>query len=90
MRHGVAAAVLILSGCAAPCPQMTRSPAVASLADQGYALAGQVDSLLAAGKLAPATAIRLNGELQKAQTDLRAGDSAGAAALIQSVRGELP
>ena len=83
---------LALGGCAtAPpacvAPQTTQSTALAS---QGYALAGRVVSLLAAGKLPPATAIRLNGELQQAQADIRVGKSAEAQAVIQSVKSEIP
>lgn len=85
----VTIAALALGGCAS-CPAPTPSGPSQSLTLTAYGLAGEIDSLLAEGKLSPAVALRLNGELQRAQADLRAGNSVGAAALITEVKGELP
>ena len=93
MRALVAILALGLAACATQIPSQCVSPRSAqqvSAADQGFTLAGRVASLLAAGKLSPTVAISLNQKLQTAQADIRAGKTAEAQALIDSVKGELP
>lgn len=82
-----------LAGCATmPTPgcQAPQTAQSTALASQGYALVGTVSSLLIAGKLDGKTAIALNADLQKAESDIRAGKSAEARALIDGVKGRLP
>jgi uncharacterized lipoprotein YajG len=80
----ILAAALALAGCAT-CPMPAPAPATQALASEGYALSGRVVSALAEGKLGGTRAIALNAELQRAQADLRAGKTAQAHAIIDSV-----
>ena len=93
MKALVCIAAALLAGCATV-PTTTcrapQSPASSALAARGYALVGTVSSLLIAGKLDSKTAIALNAELQSAEADLRAGNTAEARALIESVKAKLP
>lgn len=85
--------ILALTGCAAGPPVSCQAPVTAqstALATNGYALAGKVISALSADKIPGAIAIRLNGMLQQAQADLRAGKVAEAQALFDSVEKALP
>ena len=87
-------AALALTGCVSGPPVGCQQAAFTAqsnvLASQGYALAGRVISLAASGKIPGSTAIQLNAKLQTAQADIRAGKTAEAQALIDSVKGELP
>jgi hypothetical protein len=88
VKRFVLIAALALGGCAAtPAPPNAAAQALASSA---YALSGQIASLVAAGKLAPATGVQLNSEIQQAEADIRAGQIAAAQALVDSVKKELP
>lgn len=83
---------LALGGCATAPPACVppSTPATINLADQGYALAGRVVSLLAAGKISGHAAIALNVKLQTAQADIRIGKSVEAQALIAQVSAAIP
>ena len=83
------AGLLALSACAScPAPRAPTTPP--ALATEVYALSGQVASLLQEGKLSSAQALALNGDLQVAEDDLRAGKNADAQRLIDSIKGRLP
>ena len=94
MRWPWPIAALALAGCvSAPpvaCPAPPHTAQARALVVEGYALSGRVVSLLASGKLSGAAAIRLNGELQSAQAEIRAGKTAEAQAAINSVKAALP
>ncbi len=94
MRWPWPIAALALAGCvSAPpvaCPAPPRTAQASALVAEGYALSGRVVSLLASGKLSGAAAIRLNGELQAAQAEIRAGKTVEAQAAINSVKAVLP
>lgn len=83
---------LALGGCATTPPACVqpRTPATAGLVNEGYVLAGSVISALTAGKIDGQTAIRLNGELNQAQAEIRAGNIAAAQTLISQVKAALP
>lgn len=90
MRLVLAVAVLALAACAS-CPAPKAPSGISrSLTLTAYGLAGTVDSLLAGGKLAPQVAIRLNAKLQRAESELRAGQTATARRDIDAVKAELP
>ena len=93
MKALVCIAAVLLTGCATV-PTTTcrapQSPASSALAARGYALVGTVSSLLIAAKIDGKTAIALNAELQSAEADLRAGNTAEAQTLIDGVQAKLP
>ncbi len=92
-RIALACMALALAGCvsaprrACVAPETTAS---VSMSSQAYTLAGRVISLGATGKISAQQSIKLTAKLQKAQADIRAGKTAEAQALIDSVKGELP
>ena len=93
MKALVCIAAALLAGCAtvpATTCRAPQSPASSALAARGYALVGTVSSLLIAGKIDGKTAIALNSQLQTAEADLRAGNTAEARTLIDGVEGKLP
>ena len=83
---------LALGGCATTptaCVQ-SRTAAASSLANEGYGVAGEVISALTAGKISGQMAIKLNADLQQAQSDIRSGKTAEAQMLIAQVKAALP
>lgn len=89
MRWLCLIAALAFAGCASAPPvacQPPATPQASALADEGYVLAGRVVSLLADGKMSSTVAIKLNAELQSAQADIRAGQTAQAQVLIEAVK----
>ena len=83
---------LALGGCATTptaCVQ-PRTAAASSLANEGYGVAGEVISALTAGKISGQMAIKLNADLQQAQSDIRSGKTAEAQAIIAQVKSALP
>ena len=53
-------------------------------------MAGEVISALTAGKISGQMAIKLNADLQQAQSDIRSGKTAEAQMLIAQVKAALP